>query len=191
MADERDERITEYLLTRDERALELIKTVYGGYIYRVAYDMLGNKNDAEECQNDVLMSLWNTDVSGYGGRFATLVASVTRRVCSNRYRVQHRKKRVPSELTLALDELLTPPQNGERDDPEQAFFAEQLAALINGWLRTLDAKSRAVFIARYYRAAPIKTVCAVSGLSRNGVYKTLDRLKESLKNHLERNGYEL
>ena len=44
-----DRRIVELFLNRSEEALLLIDIKYGRYCHRVAFNVLGNAEDSEEC----------------------------------------------------------------------------------------------------------------------------------------------
>lgn len=50
-----DRRIVELFLNRSEEALLQIDIKYGRYCHRVAFNVLGNAEDSEECVNDAYM----------------------------------------------------------------------------------------------------------------------------------------
>ena len=54
-----DRAILELLNRRDEKGLTAVQEQYSGYCYTVAYNILGSREDAEECVNDMLIRLWN------------------------------------------------------------------------------------------------------------------------------------
>ena len=45
---------------RDQAALSETQKQYGGFCFRIAVNILGCREDAEECLNDALMKLWNS-----------------------------------------------------------------------------------------------------------------------------------
>ena len=47
-----DKRILKLLWDRQERGLEEMAAAYGPRLYGIAYNILGNRHDAEECVND-------------------------------------------------------------------------------------------------------------------------------------------
>lgn len=53
-----DRRIVELFLNRSEEALLQIDIKYGRYCHRVAFNVLGNAEDSEECVNDAYMRVW-------------------------------------------------------------------------------------------------------------------------------------
>ena len=58
-----DSQIIALLQKRDEKALHLIKEMYGAQCFQIAYRMTGNREDAEECVSDMLMNVWNLNVA--------------------------------------------------------------------------------------------------------------------------------
>ena len=47
-----DEQLIELFLERDERAIAETQAAYGARLRQLAYRLLGNSEDAEECLND-------------------------------------------------------------------------------------------------------------------------------------------
>ena len=54
-----DKKIVQLLFARAENAISELGTRFGKQLYRIAYNILGNKMDAEECTNDTYLALWN------------------------------------------------------------------------------------------------------------------------------------
>ena len=50
--DPRDGHIIDRLFARSEEGLTLLQTHYGKLCHRIALNVLGNREDAEECVND-------------------------------------------------------------------------------------------------------------------------------------------
>ena len=55
-----DNEIIEMMFERDESALRLIKEKYGTKLKRIAFGILQNESDAEECENDTYMRVWQS-----------------------------------------------------------------------------------------------------------------------------------
>ena len=54
-----DEQIIELFFARSERAIDEMNTKYGGLCRKLAYGMLNNAQDSEECVNDAYLGVWN------------------------------------------------------------------------------------------------------------------------------------
>lgn len=52
-----DEQIVELYWIRDEKAIQLTDKKYGKFLYRIAYNILHDRLDCEECQNDTYIVL--------------------------------------------------------------------------------------------------------------------------------------
>lgn len=51
-----DRRIIELLNQRDEQVLQIIQKQYGAFCYQVAFRIIGNREDAEECRSPAKMA---------------------------------------------------------------------------------------------------------------------------------------
>ena len=55
-----DSNIIALFLQRSERAIGELERKYGAACSRTANNILGNRQDAEECVNDSYLAVWNT-----------------------------------------------------------------------------------------------------------------------------------
>ena len=55
-----DRSIIELFLERSEEAILQTDNKYGRYCHRIAFNILGNDEDSEECVNDALMRVWGS-----------------------------------------------------------------------------------------------------------------------------------
>ena len=56
----RDAELLELYQNRDERAIEETMRRYRNYLMKIAMQILGDEQDAEECVNDTYHAAWNT-----------------------------------------------------------------------------------------------------------------------------------
>ena len=54
-----DETIIQLIINHDEKGLKMAIDKYSGLCFSVAFNILKNQNDTEECLNDVWLILWN------------------------------------------------------------------------------------------------------------------------------------
>lgn len=54
-----DEKIIALYERRSEDALKYTERAYGRYCFQVANNILGNREDSEECVSDAYIQLWN------------------------------------------------------------------------------------------------------------------------------------
>jgi len=182
-----DEEIVELYWMREERAIRETDIKYGSYLNTVAYHIVHDALDCEECLNDTYMGAWNAMPPSRPQALKAFLTTIMRRVAVNRYHKNTRKKTVPSEMTVSLSELEELWSDGESTDRE--LDAARLGEVISEFLHGLSERERFVFISRYYLAKPIDAIAAQLQLSRSSVNKLLSAIRAELKNALEKEGY--
>ena len=181
-----DTRIVQLYLERNTRAITETDKKYGRLLYHVAYQLLHDHGDSEECQNDTYLGAWNAIPPAKPAVLRTFLAKITRRLAISRYRERHAKKQVPSELTASLEELEYTLHS--KESVTQAVDAKLLGEAIDGFLRTLPEQKRFLFLGRYYFAQPVKELAAQIGTTDSNVYKQLTGMKEELRVYLTERG---
>ncbi len=71
---------------------------------------------------------------------------------------------------------------------EEQWEAQEVARAVERWLRTLDEKERDLFLRRYWCGEAVKELAAGLGCSSNGLAQRLRRLRQSLRQALEKEG---
>lgn len=181
-----DERIVELYWERDEKAIRETDRKYGRLLYQIAYHILHDRLDCEECQNDTYLGVWNAIPPTRPTAFAAFIVQIMRNTAVNRYKEKTKQKRVPSELTVSLEEV-SGTVSGQFP-VETEYEAEELGKLVNEFVRSLSERQRYIFIDRFYLAESVGVIAKALSLSVPTVYRELDRIRQSLKHYLERNG---
>ena len=183
----RDNEIVELYFRRDERAIEETDLKYRKYLLSVAYNVLHDSLDCEECLNDTYLGAWNASPPTRPNVLKAFLTTVTRRIAIKRYHSAQRQRVVPSELTVSLSEL----ENFIAGDEDVGvdFDAERLGEVISDFVRALSDRRRFIFMSRYYASEPIDTIARELGLSRSMVNKELAAIRCALKEKLEGEGY--
>ena len=88
-----DEKLLRLLHARDERALKAAEQRYGKLCRTMAYRILGDRQDAEECANDVLMKLWDTVPPAAPRSLTAYISGMTRNHALSILRAKNRAKR--------------------------------------------------------------------------------------------------
>ena len=180
-----DEFIIDLYWERDEGAISETEKKYGKYLFAVAYNILYSSEDCEECLDDTYIAAWEAIPPDRPINLRAYLTTIVRRIAINRYNEKNRKKRVPSNMTLAIEELEY--ILGECDSSQ--FDAEHLGEVISEYLKTLSKRQRYIFMSRYYAAEPVDKIAEDLALSRSSVNKELSKMREGLKNALEKEGY--
>lgn len=80
-----DDKIVELFWQRAESAIRETEKKYTRYIKYIAYRILGNHEDAEECENDVYLKTWNSIPPNRPNVLPAFLAKITRNLALDRY----------------------------------------------------------------------------------------------------------
>ncbi len=184
-----DAAIVDLYWQRDEQAIRETDRKYSRYLSTVADSILHDRSDTEECLSDTYLRAWNAMPPDRPQFLQAYLAKIIRRLSLDRIRAAARRGRVSTRHTVALEELTESLASGE--SAEAAYEASVISHIINRYLATLTERDRTVFICRYFCADTLPDIAAQVGLSRGGVRKALERLREGLRTELEKEGITL
>ena len=181
-----DEKIVDMYWERNPDAIQETDKKYGKVLHSVAYNILFDELDCEECQNDTYLGIWNAIPSTRPAVFSAFVMRIMRWTAISRYKEKSRKKRIPSQLTVSLDELADSISSGVQ--VEEEYETKLLGKLISDYVWSLNDKQRYLFVDRYYLAEPVEKTASDLSISVQSAYRELRKIKQGLKEYLERNG---
>jgi RNA polymerase sigma-70 factor (ECF subfamily) len=181
-----DEEIVDMYWQRDPDAIRETDQKYGRLLQSTAFNILADLEDSEECQNDAYLKIWNAIPSARPAEFYAFIVQITRRIAIDRYREKSRKKRVPSQLTLSIEELKN--SLSSSISVEEEYDAKILGELITEYVRGLNARQQYIFVDRYYMAEPVEKIASDLSISLRTAYREIDKIKADLKKYLEGNG---
>ena len=182
-----DQKIVDLYWQRSEKAIEETDSKYGGYCFSIAYNVLANKEDAEESVSDTYMAAWNELPPHRPSILAAFLGKITRNISISRWRSRSAYKRGGGEIVLALEELdecVADSQNVEAD-----YIRREAAAAFNRFLDTLPDTERKIFLRRYWCLDPIADIAANFGFSQSKVTSILYRTRAKLRAQLEKEGF--
>jgi len=171
---------------RDEQAIANTQQQMGGYLFTVAYNILGNAQDAEECVNDTLMQLWNAIPPKAPENLYAYAATVSRNLARNRYSSEHAKRRGGDVIPEILDELC---DCCAEEDVESEVDAHMLGETVSRFLETLKKRSRIIFVQRYFYHASVREIAKDLHLTETYVTVSLTRTRKKLRDFLKKEEY--
>lgn len=183
-----DRKIIELFFERSEQAIVELSNKYGSVCTKVAFNILNNKQDTEECVNDAYLGTWNTVPPQNPNPLLSYVCRIVRNLAIKRYHANTAAKR-NSIYDVALDEL-------ENCFPsvasvEYEFSAMETARMIDAFLETLDQKNRIMFVRRYWHSDSIDDLTKLFYTSNHNISVRLSRTREKLKKYLIKEGVTL
>lgn len=185
----KDNEIINLYWNRDEAAITATADTYGNYCYSIAYNILSNNEDAEECVNDTWLKAWKSIPPHRPNRLSTYLGKITRNLSLDRYKLLTAQKRGMGQVELALSELegCVPAQT----DMEQIADEMVLVDAIETFLRSQPRTERNIFIGRYWYLYSIRDLAGAYRMSESKVMSLLHRMRSKLKLHLEKEGISL
>ena len=114
-----DEGIVSLYWDRDEQAITETDLKYGRYCFAIAYNILCNKEDSDECVNDTYNKAWNSMPPQRPVFLSAFLGKIVRNISLNRYKENKTQKRGGSQIELILDELGAVPSDMPGTDHER------------------------------------------------------------------------
>ena len=185
MRDMDDRSVIELYFARDERAIRETSDKYGKLCLRIARNIVGNAQDAEECVNDAYVGVWNAIPPAHPDDLCAFVCSVVRNVSLKRLRAVTRQK-CSREMTVSFSELEEILPDGAVDGREG-----EVSAAISAFLRLQSEQVRDVFVRKYYFFDSVADIAKRYGFSQSKVKSMLYHTREKLKEHLTKEGIEV
>lgn len=145
-------------------------------------NILGNREDAQECVNDTFLTAWNTIPPQSPAVLATFLGKITRNAAIDRLRARSREKRGGGETALALEEL--DEVIGDSQTPETEALRRELTQALNRFLAALPKQERYLFVRRYWYLDSIRALSQKTGFSESKTTSMLYRLRRNLKKML-------
>jgi len=184
-----DAQIVDLYLLRNEAAISETSRKYGLRLRALSSDITGDRETAEECENDTYLQSWNSipphDPRGYLYPF---LARIIRHLSIDRCRQRQRLKRRAHILQLSaeLEQCIPAP-----DDLDCRVDDMVLKEILNRFLSGLSPRKRVIFLRRYWYLDSVARIAGELGLTESSVKMTLLRCRRQLRRQLEQEGIAL
>lgn len=164
-----DQELTQLMQSGDERVLIEIYDRYWEKMLSVAYNRLGNLEEAEECVQDVLYKLWKlrddfslgkVELSNY---LARAIRNQSFNVLDRRYR-----ERIKSENYTPVEDIYL-------ISPEREMMIRELQEQIDHSIKSLPPQCQLVF-----------KMSRQEGLSNKEISERLNLSENTIKSHLKK-----
>ena len=184
-----DEAIIELFWRREESAIPETDRKYGTYLYAIAFNILKNREDCEECLNDTYLKTWNAIPPTRPSILRAFLAKIMRGTAFDRYDEANRQKRIPPELCDPLADGLEVLLSDT--DLHREVESREIGRIISSYLDSVSDKKLYIFMSRYFFMMPLEEIAKKVGCSISTVNKTLASMKKELKKRLEKEGIEV
>lgn len=181
----KDHEIINLFFDRSEQAITELVNKYGKCIRNVAWNILNNPQDVEECSNDTYLQVWNRIPPTCPKSLGAYACRIARNICLNRYHENTAVKR-NSYYDVALGELedTIPALSTVETDMD----AKELTRYVNRYLGNLEVKDRYIFMRRYWYGDGVGEIAQNLGTTPHAVSVRLFRLRQKLQAYLLKEG---
>lgn len=184
-----DDKIVQLYLERDENAIKCSSDKYGTKLRAVSLAITSDAQTSEECENDTYLQAWNSIPPNEPRTYLyAFLARIIRHISIDRCRERSSLKRDAfiEELTSEM-EMCIPAAGNVTGNLE----AKELGEAINGFLHTISAEKRVMFVRRYYFLDSISAISKRCAVSESKVKSVLFRTRNDLRKYLIKEGYAL
>lgn len=183
-----DSKIIELFFERSEQAIIELSKKYNPLCKKIANNILNNSLDTEECVNDAYLVVWNTVQPQNPNPLNAYICKIVRNLAIKKYHNNTAIKR-NSYYDVSLDELENCLSNLNTLEDEHSL--KILSKEIDSFLDNLTKENRVIFVRRYWFADSISDIAEKVSISEHNISARLFRLRENLKKHLRKAGYNI
>lgn len=182
----RDGQIIDMFWERSEAAVAETQKKYEKYCMYIAENILGDREDAEECVNDAYLSLWQSIPPARPDDLPAYLGRIVRNTSIDMLRRRKAAKRGFGETEPISDELAA--CLGEIDSPADSYCIRDA---LDRFLGRLPKRTRIIFVQRYWYMSPVRDIARDIGMSEGSVRVSLYRTRAELKEFLKKEGIDV
>lgn len=171
---------------RSENAINETAKKYGTYCHYIAYNILYNEQDSEECVNDTYLNAWDNIPPHNPDKLSAYLGKITRNLALNKWNYYNAEKRGKGQIPFVFEELKE--CISATETVEQIVDEIHFADTLNSFLASLPKQKRIIFLRRYWYMNSIKEICTDFGMSESKVKMLLLRVRNDFRAYLEKEG---
>ena len=179
-----DSAILDLYWARDEEAIRQTEKAYGKKLNRLAFGIVANLEDAQECVSDTYLKAWQTIPPQRPDHFFAYLAKICRFLAFGILDYRAAAKRKAETVALTEELAMCIPDPTSQREQEQ----KELGEAINRFLGTVSQESRVIFLRRYWFADSVEAIARRYGFSESKVKVRLHRTRQQLRKFLAEEG---
>lgn len=183
--DESDAAVVAQVLAGDRDAFRVVVERHSRGIFRLAYRMTGNEQDAEEVVQETFLRAYKR-LNRFESRssFGTWIYRIG--VNCSLDLVRHRQKHEEHRAGASPESSDGPPLPPSDDPtPDRLVFSAEIQKKIAATLKGLTEKEHAAFVLRHFEGMGIEDIASVLGLkanaAKNNVFRAVQKLRRELQ----------
>ena len=180
-----DSKIIALFFERSEKAIVELSNKYGKACTKLAYNILLNHEDTEECINDSYLGVWDRIPPEKPNPLLAFVLKIVRNTALNRLKFNTREKR-NTAYTECFEELKWCVSSNETVEGE--IELKYISSCIDEYLKHISKINRIIFVRRYWFMDSFKEISTITGLSEGAIRTRLTRTRDGLRIFLKERG---
>ena len=160
-----DEQIIQLFFTRNEDAIRQTDDRYGAKLTRLSENIVGSREDAQECVNDTYLKAWNTIPPTKPVHFFAYLAKICRHLAFDRLDWNNAAKRKAEVVALTQEMEECIPGQWQETDVRSA----EISRLVGSFLWKQTADNRMIFIRRYWFGDSVSEIALRYEISQSAV----------------------
>jgi len=163
----------------DQQAFRFLVERHSRLVFRLAYRMTGNEQDAEDLvQESFLRAYKQLHTFDERAAFSTWLHRICVN-CSLDLLRARKSRRTEDDATSWLEQVAAP-----EPSPERLTQSNQMAQLLEPALSRLSENERAAFVLRHYEGSSIEEIARALGIqtsaAKHSVFRAVQKLRRSL-----------
>lgn len=183
-----DNQIVSLFWNRDENAITETDRKYHTFCFRIAWNLLTNKPDSEECVNDTWFAAWKNIPPSRPLKLPAFLGKITRGFALDRLRKKYAVKRVDTHIADITEEVVEL-NRAVVNCIDMHMERQDILRIIEHFLSKLPNKQHDIFLCRYWSMEPIRDIAMRYHTSEGYIKQSLQRSKKKLQIMLEEEGY--
>ena len=174
-----DTAIINLYFDRSEEAIQATVEKYGRYCFSIAWNVLYDKEDSDECVNDTWLATWSSIPPRKPTILSSFLGKITRNLAIDCFRRKKAAKRSAdhiSELCKELEEIEDAAAYSLNDEIQR----KEILEILEKFLDSLKKGDRDIFIRRYWYMDSISEISARHGISESRIKSSLYRSRKKL-----------
>ena len=182
-----DAATVERIRAGDEEAFGLLVQRHSRHVFRVAYRMTGNEQDAEDVVQDTFLKAYR-QIGRFESRasFGTWLYRIAINCAHDLMRRRPKGATTPiesDETTLSYE--ASQAAGGSPPDADRMVFSAQVQQRVSDTLSSLSQNERAAFVLRHYEGLSIEEVGQTLGLRTSATKHSIFRAVQKMRRALE------
>ncbi len=152
---------------------------FSSRLYRLAFGLLGNREEAEDTVQEVYLKLWRMrDDLGKYNSLEALSVRITRNLCLD----QLRKRKTTREA----QEQRKREARIETEDPSDTLLKQERAEIINRLINELPEPQRSLVYFRHIEGKEYHEIERLMDMKENAIRVSISRARKQLKEMLQK-----